>query len=52
MEVPLCPLCQKRGTLEHILSCRSKALGEGCCHKHYDQAPKAIEDTACSEISI
>lgn len=28
-ESPACPLCSKRGTLEHILSCCTKALGEG-----------------------
>lgn len=28
-ESPACSLCSKRGTLEHILSCCTKALGEG-----------------------
>ena len=32
VESPACPLCLKRGTLEHILSCYSKALGEGRYH--------------------
>ena len=28
-EPPACPVCSKRGTLEHILSCCTRALGDG-----------------------
>ncbi|XP_034552669.1 LOW QUALITY PROTEIN: uncharacterized protein LOC117822130 [Notolabrus celidotus] len=37
VESPACPLCLKRGTLEHILSCCSKALGEGRYRWRHDQ---------------
>ena len=30
VESPACALCQKRGTLEHILSCCPRGLSEGC----------------------
>ncbi|KAI4887728.1 hypothetical protein NFI96_005940 [Prochilodus magdalenae] len=37
-ETPACPLCQRRGSLEHILSCCPKALGEGRYRWRHDQA--------------
>ncbi|KAK0150616.1 hypothetical protein N1851_008285 [Merluccius polli] len=37
VDSPACPLWQRRGTLEHILSCCLKALGEGRYRWHHDQ---------------
>jgi len=51
LESPACPLCLKRGTLEHILSSCSRALGEGCYRWGHDPVPKAIADIICSGIS-
>jgi len=51
VESPACPLCLKRGTLEHILSSCSRALGEGRYRWRHDQVPKAVADTICSGIS-
>ncbi|KAK0148843.1 hypothetical protein N1851_010754 [Merluccius polli] len=43
VESPACNLCLKRGTLEHILSCCSKALGEGRYRWRHDQrTPSAV----------
>ncbi|XP_028292553.1 uncharacterized protein LOC114455485 [Gouania willdenowi] len=50
-ETPACPLCQRRGTLEHILSCCSKALGEGRYRWRHDQVLKAIANSICCGIS-
>ncbi len=44
MESPACPLCFRHGTLEHILSCYAKALGEGRCRWRHDQVLKAIAE--------
>lgn len=44
VESPACSLCSKRGTLEHILSCCSKALGEGRYRWRNDQVLKAIAE--------
>ncbi|KAI4872262.1 hypothetical protein NFI96_007403 [Prochilodus magdalenae] len=43
-ETPACPLCQRRGSLEHILSCCPKALGEGCYRWRHDQVLRVIAD--------
>lgn len=43
-ETPACPLCSKRGTLEHILSCCTKALGEGRYRWRHDQVLKTIAE--------
>ncbi|XP_056097411.1 uncharacterized protein LOC130076370 [Rhinichthys klamathensis goyatoka] len=51
VETPACPLCQRRGTLEHILSCCPKALGEGRYRWRHDQVLKAVADSICSGIS-
>ncbi|XP_061878077.1 uncharacterized protein LOC133630482 [Entelurus aequoreus] len=51
VETPACPLCQRRGTLEHILSCCPKALGEGRYRWRHDQVLKAIADTICRGVS-
>ncbi|KAJ8002289.1 hypothetical protein DPEC_G00178340 [Dallia pectoralis] len=45
VESPACILCLKRGTLEHILSCCSKALGEGRYRWRHDQVLKVIAST-------
>ncbi len=42
VESPACPLCFRRGTLEHILSCCTKALGEGWYRWRHYQVLKAI----------
>ncbi len=50
LDVPECKLCQIRGTLEHILSCCSKTLGEGrYCWRH-DQVLKALAESICTAI--
>ncbi|XP_049337547.1 uncharacterized protein LOC125802987 [Astyanax mexicanus] len=49
-ETPACPLCLGRGSLEHILSCCPKALGEGRYTWRHDQVLKAIADAVCSGI--
>jgi len=49
--MPACPLCLKRGTLEHILSSCLRALGEGHYRWRHDQGLKAIADTICSGIT-
>ncbi|XP_036071215.1 uncharacterized protein LOC112142521 [Oryzias melastigma] len=50
-ESPACNLCLKRGTLEHILSCCSKALAEGRYRWRHDQVLKAIANTISSGIN-
>ncbi|KAK0152038.1 hypothetical protein N1851_006609 [Merluccius polli] len=49
-DTPECKLCQKRGTLEHILSSCSKALGEGRYRWRHDQVLKALADSICMAI--
>ena len=44
VESPACQLCSKRGTLEHILSCCSKALGEGRYRWRHVQVLKVIAE--------
>ena len=41
-DTPSCPLCSKRGTLEHILSCCKTSLTEGRYRWRHDQVLKAI----------
>ena len=43
-ETPACPLCSKRGTLEHILSCCTRALGDGRYRWRHDQVLKTIAE--------
>ncbi|XP_051969484.1 LOW QUALITY PROTEIN: uncharacterized protein LOC127634119 [Xyrauchen texanus] len=50
VESPACPLCSKRGTLEHILSCCSKALGEGRYRWRHDQVLKAIAEAIATGV--
>ena len=51
-ETPACPLCQRRGSLEHILSCCPKALGEGRYHWRHDQVLRVIADVISTGISF
>ncbi len=51
VESPACPLCSRRGTLEHILSCCPKALGEGKYRWRHDQVLKAIAEALLQESS-
>ncbi|XP_061733213.1 uncharacterized protein LOC133536595 [Nerophis ophidion] len=51
VETPGCPLCQRRGTLEHILSCCPKALGDGRYRWRHDQVLKDIADAICRGVS-
>ncbi len=44
IDKPACPLCSKVGTLEHILSSCSKALGEGRSRWRYDRVLKSIAE--------
>lgn len=50
-DTPLSPLCQRKGTLEHILCCCPKALGDGrYCWRH-DQVLKTIAESISSAIT-
>ncbi|XP_038154112.1 uncharacterized protein LOC119791846 [Cyprinodon tularosa] len=51
VESPACALCQKRGTLEHILSCCPRSLSEGRYRWRHDQVLKAIANSICSGIA-
>ena len=46
-----CQLCQKRATLEHILSCCPKALGDGRYRWRHDQVLRALADTVSAAIN-
>ncbi|XP_075343502.1 uncharacterized protein LOC142401936 [Odontesthes bonariensis] len=50
-ENPLCPLCQKAGTMEHILSCCPRALGEGRYRWRHDQVLRVIAEAISTGIS-
>uniref|UniRef100_A0A3B3RKF3 Uncharacterized protein n=1 Tax=Paramormyrops kingsleyae TaxID=1676925 RepID=A0A3B3RKF3_9TELE len=50
-DTPACQLRQKRGTLEHILSCCPKALGEGRYRWCHDQVLRALADTVSVAIT-
>ena len=50
IETPACPLCSKIGTLEHILSSCSKALGEGRYRWRHDQVLKSIAEAISKGI--
>ena len=49
-DTPDCKLCQRRGTMEHILSCCPKALGEGRYRWRHDQVLKSLADSICTAI--
>ncbi len=50
VESPACPLWFRRGTLEHILSCCPKALGEGRYRWRHDQVLKAIAEAITAGV--
>ncbi|XP_062387675.1 uncharacterized protein LOC134076569 [Sardina pilchardus] len=50
-ETPACPLCQRRGSLEHILSCCPKALGEGRYRWRHDQVLRVIAEVITAAIA-
>ncbi len=50
VESPACPLCSKRGTLEHILSCCPKALREGRYRWRHDQVLKTIAEVISTGV--
>ncbi|XP_061589349.1 uncharacterized protein LOC133454644 [Cololabis saira] len=50
-ENPLCPLCQRTGSLEHVLSCCPKALGDGRYRWRHDQVLRVIAEAICTGIS-
>nr|XP_055028991.1 uncharacterized protein LOC129418090 [Misgurnus anguillicaudatus]XP_055035306.1 uncharacterized protein LOC129423146 [Misgurnus anguillicaudatus] len=49
-ETPACPLCPALGSLEHILSCCPKALGEGRYTWRHNQVLKVVADTIFTAI--
>ncbi|XP_038147774.1 uncharacterized protein LOC119787807 [Cyprinodon tularosa] len=51
IESPACQLCQRKGSLEHILSCCPKALGDGRYRWRHDQVLRAIADTIFTGIN-
>ena len=51
VDTPACPLCQGKGTLEHIMSCCPKALGDGRYRWRHDQVLKTIAESICSGIA-
>ena len=51
VDTPSCPLCLRRGTLGHILSCCPKALGEGRYTWRHDKVLKEIEETIFISIT-
>ncbi|XP_031418446.1 uncharacterized protein LOC105897391 [Clupea harengus] len=50
-ETPACPLCSKRGTLEHILSCCTRALGDGRYRWRHDQVLKTIAEAISAGLA-
>lgn len=50
-ENPLCPLCQRAGSLEHILSCCPRALGDGRYRWRHDQVLRVIAEAISTGIS-
>lgn len=50
-ETPLCSLCQKAGSLEHILNCCPRALGDGCYRWHHEQVLQVIAEVISTWIS-
>ena len=50
-ETPACPLCSKRGTLEHILSCCTRALGDGQYSWRHDQVLKIIAEVFIARLA-
>ncbi|XP_061896514.1 uncharacterized protein LOC133645675 [Entelurus aequoreus] len=50
-ETPACPLCSKRETLEHILSCCTRALGDGRYRWRHDQVLKTIAEAISTGLA-
>lgn len=50
VETPACPLCQGRGSLEHILSSCPKALGDGRYRWRHDRVLKAVAESINAAI--
>ncbi|GAA6088619.1 uncharacterized protein LOC109140547, partial [Tachysurus ichikawai] len=51
VDTPGCVLCQRKGTLEHILSCCPRALGEGRYHWRHDQVLITIAESIQATIN-
>ena len=51
VDTPACPLCQRKGTLEHVMSCCPKALGDGRYRWRHDQVLKSIAESICIGIT-
>ena len=50
VDTPKCQLCSERGSLQHILSGCSKALGDGRYRWRHDQVLKAIADVVSAGV--
>ncbi|KAK0143665.1 hypothetical protein N1851_018141 [Merluccius polli] len=50
-DLPTCPLCPGRGTLEHIMSSCPAALGGGRYRWRHDQVLKAVAETISSAVT-
>ncbi|KAK0135126.1 hypothetical protein N1851_029059 [Merluccius polli] len=50
-DLPTCPLCPGRGTLEHIMSSCPAALGGGRYRWRHDQVLKAVAETISSAVA-
>lgn len=50
-ETPLCSLCQKAGSLEHILNCCLRALGDGCYRWRHEQVLQVIAEVISTWIT-
>ncbi|XP_051928401.1 uncharacterized protein LOC127604984 [Hippocampus zosterae] len=50
-ETPACPLCSKRGTLEHILGGCTRALGDGRYRWRHDQVLKTIAEAITAGLA-
>ena len=51
VDSPACALCSKKGSLEHILSCCPKALGEGRYRWRHDQVLKTIAEAIFTAVA-
>lgn len=51
IETPACPQCSGRGSLEHLLSSCSKALGEGRYRWRHNQVLRAVANSLATAIS-
>lgn len=51
-EQPTCSPCERIGTLEHILSCCSRALADGRYQWRHDQVLRTIAETISNTLNI